>query len=36
MADIFDAGLDTEPLAKYLEIFALKCKRSNELRLFET
>ena len=36
MADIFDAGLETEPLAKYLEIFALKCKRSNELWLFET
>ena len=40
MADIFerffDARLDTEPLAKYLEIFALKCKRTNELWLFES
>ena len=36
MADIFDAGLETEPLAKYLEMFALKCKWSNELWLFGT
>ena len=32
---LFDARLDTEPLAKYPGIFALKCKLSNELWLFE-
>ena len=32
---IFVSRLDTEPLATYPEIFAVKCKRSNELWLFE-
>ena len=32
----FVARFDTGPLVKYPENFALKCKRSNELWLFET